>query len=75
MNEKISRIQAEDLEQIKEKLEKLLSEFPVEHRVRGHLEQLKEWIEAGKNIKEIVEFLKQSWAVLGPIVTNILLNQ
>lgn len=75
INTKISKIEQKDLVEIKKNIDKMLSDFPVDRTVRVHLTQLKNWIDTGKTLKEIVDFLKQSWLFLGPIVTKILLEK
>lgn len=75
LNSKLLEIKEEDLKAIKQNIDKLLGEFPVSDQAKSHLETLRDWIKAGKNLTEIIKFIQQTWIELGPIVTNVLLDK
>ena len=75
LNLKLSKIEEADLKTIKENIDKLFKEFSVTGHTKSYLEKLCSWIEMGKNLKEIIEFIKQVGIELGPILTDVLLKK
>ena len=75
IDQKLLKITEGDLKSIKDNIDRLLKDFPVSGKVKTQLEKLREWIEAGKNLKEIIEFIRLLWSELGPLVTDILLKK
>lgn len=75
LNSKLLEIKEEDLKVIKQNIDKLLAEFQISGQTKSNLEKLRNWIETGKNLTEIIKFIQQTWIELGPIITNILLDK
>lgn len=75
IDKKLIKITEEDLKVLKDNIDKLLKDFPVSDKVKTQLEKLREWIEAGKNLKEIIEFIRLLWVELGPLIINILIQK
>lgn len=75
LNNKLLEIKEDDLKIIKQNIDKLLREFPISSQTKSYLETLRDWIETGKNLTEIIKFIQQTWIELGPIITNILIDK
>jgi|SRR3989344_2075958 len=75
LDNKLLKLKEEDLRVIKDNLDRLLKEFPVGGQTKSQLEKLRELLEAGKNVTEIINFIKQTWIELGPIITDVLLGK
>jgi len=75
LEERLNKITSEDLPLLESNIEKILSDFPVIGETKSSLEKLLEYIKAGKDLVEIIRFIKVVWIQIGPIITDILLSK
>ena len=74
IDKKLAQITEEDLRVIKTNIAILIKDFSISGKTRTQLEKIRSWIEAGRNLKEIIAFIRLLWIELGPLVTNVLLQ-
>jgi hypothetical protein len=75
INARLGKIERDDLPKLRENIQKLLDEFPIAGQTKSHLEKIRDWIDAGHNLVEIIQFIQSAWVELGPIVTEVLLKK